>query len=251
MPTFKERKATLWNYCWELMNRTYYHLHPANRKALRSYKNIHQGKRCFIIGNGPSLNYKDLELLNDDVIMVSNAFIKILDKLSYTPAYYFAQDAAVVKDIIDQIRNTKGITKFIYSYYNKRYHVDDAINYITKKQMIGFSNDVEKGVYGGWTVTQSMIQFAVYMGFTEIYLLGVDFNYAKNNTEINSDCYFDKKLYSPTRHYALPKTDISLAAFTKSREYCDTHGIKIFNATRGGKLEIFERIDLDELLPNK
>ncbi|MDU1891729.1 MAG: 6-hydroxymethylpterin diphosphokinase MptE-like protein [Dysgonomonas sp.] len=247
MTKIKDEIDIIWNSCWELMNKTYYYLRPKNRKRLQSFKNKHQGKRCFIIGNGPSLNYTDLEHLKDDVVMVSNSFIKVLDKLSYTPTYYFAQDASVVKDNIQYIRETNNITRFIYSYYNKRYHAKGTINYTTKKQMVGFSDDIVKGVYGGWTVTYSMIQFAVYMGFSEIYLLGVDFNYAKDNTEINSDCYFDNKLYNPNRHYALPKTDISFAAFAKSREYCEKHGISIFNATRGGKLEIFERIDFDKL----
>lgn len=242
--------ATLQNSCWEFMNRAYYYIHFKNHKVLRSYKNKHQGKRCFIIGNGPSLRYEDLECLKDDITLVSNSFIKILNKLSYTPTYYFAQDASVVKDNIEDIRTTKNFTRFIYSYYNKRYHAKDSINYITKSKMVGFSNDIVRGVYGGWTVTQSMIQFAVYMGCTEIYLLGVDFNYAKNNTEINSDCYFDNQLYTPNRHYALPKTEITLAAFAKSREYCDKHGISIYNATRGGKLEIFERKKIDELFPS-
>lgn len=241
-------KSTLWGTCWAFMNKASYWLRLRNRKKLKSFKNKHRGERCFIIGNGPSLRYEDLEYLKHEKTFVSNSFIKILDKLSFKPTYYFAQDATVVKDNLIYIRNTSGITKFIYSYFNQwRYYVKGAINYISKKTMVGFSDDIVKGVYGGWTVTQSMIQFAVYMGFTEIYLLGVDFNYANNNTEINTDCYFDKTMFNPKLSYALPKNEMSLAAFTKSREYCDQHGIKIYNATRGGKLEVFERIDFNSL----
>ena len=36
------------------------------RKALRSLKNIHSGKRCFIIGNGPSLTPGDLDLIKNE-----------------------------------------------------------------------------------------------------------------------------------------------------------------------------------------
>ncbi len=38
-----------------------------------------------------------------------------------------------------------------------------------------------------------------------------------------------------------------LAAYTEAKRYADTHGIKIYNATRGGKLEVFERVDFDSL----
>ena len=33
-----------------------------------------------------------------------------------------------------------------------------------------------------------------------------------------------------------------------AKDYADSHGIKIYNATRGGELETFERVDLDEIL---
>ena len=241
-------KITLWDKLIDLLNRTYYFFNLINRKKLSSFKNIHKGKRCFIIGNGPSLKYEDLEQLKNEITLVSNSFIKIHDKLSFKPTYYFSQDSSVVKDNLTYIRNTFGITKFIYSYFNQwRYFAKDAIKYISKKEMIGFSDDIVKGTYGGWTVTQSMIQFAVYMGFSEIYLLGVDFNYANNNTEIDADCYFDKTMFNTKLNHALPKIEISLAAFTKSREYCEQYGIKIYNATRGGKLEVFERKNFEDL----
>ena len=37
-------------------------------------------------------------------------------------------------------------------------------------------------------------------------------------------------------------------AFQKAREYCEHKGIMIKNATRGGKLEVFERISLDDVI---
>ncbi len=34
-----------------------------------------------------------------------------------------------------------------------------------------------RGVLGGYTVIASQLQFAYYMGFNEVYLLGLDFKY--------------------------------------------------------------------------
>ncbi len=33
-----------------------------------------------------------------------------------------------------------------------------------------------------------------------------------------------------------------------AKNYADSHGIKILNATRGGKLEVFERVNFDEIV---
>jgi hypothetical protein len=92
-----------------------------------------------------------------------------------------------------------------------------------------------------------MIQFAAYMGFKEIYLIGVDCNYSKDNSTISADSYFDKRLFNSGRQYAAPEVDTNMLAFARAKEVCDKEGIHIYNATRGGKLEIFPRIDLDTL----
>ena len=95
-----------------------------------------------------------------------------------------------------------------------------------------------------------MIQFAAYMGFKEIYLIGVDCNYSGNNSVITPESYFDARLFNSNRDYAAPEVDTNLLAYARAKEVCDKQGIKIYNATRGGKLEIFERADLDKVLNN-
>ena len=51
-------------------------------------KNKYQGKRCFILGNGPSLKQQDLTLLKDEITFVSNWFV-LHDKYEeINPDYY-------------------------------------------------------------------------------------------------------------------------------------------------------------------
>lgn len=90
------------------------------------------------------------------------------------------------------------------------------------------------------------MQLAVYMGFSEIYLLGVDFNYSNN-------------IYDPKNHFEGCDTaknkirlnqvypEITLLAYESCRDFCRKHNVRIFNATRGGKLEVFERKSFDDL----
>lgn len=79
------------------------------------------------------------------------------------------------------------------------------------------------------------------MGFKEIYLLGVDFTGANEHGSKYGHFYAEKELVS------VSYTDQVKAAYGKAQKYADEHGIKIYNATRGGKLEIFPRIDFDSL----
>ena len=41
--------------------------------------------------------------------------------------------------------------------------------------------------------------------------------------------------------------DVTYNAFEVAKQYADSHEIKIYNDTRGGKLEVFERKNLDEV----
>lgn len=45
----------------------------------------------------------------------------------------------------------------------------------------------------------------------------------------------------------MPNVKANLLAFNAAREEVEKHGRVIMNATRGGKLEVFDRVNLDEL----
>ena len=89
------------------------------------------------------------------------------------------------------------------------------------------------------------------MGFKEIYLLGVDHSYS---TELDENGNLLKN-ENVRDHFSdndkienVPQTFKSALAYKAAKEYAEKHGIKIYNATRGGKLEVFERKTLEEVL---
>jgi hypothetical protein len=90
------------------------------------------------------------------------------------------------------------------------------------------------------------------MGFKEIYLLGLDFNYSlmlNDKGEIvqneNIKDYFSDQ--SATRNLNIPDIGGSLENFQAIRKYADLTGIKVYNSTRGGKLEVFNRVNFDNI----
>ena len=117
-----------------------------------------------------------------------------------------------------------------------------------------FSEDIAKRIYNSRTVVYTAIQIAVYMGFKEIYLIGVDHHF---HTSMNSKGeiivdqsakdYFSDKYNEDKENLYIPNTDLSTLSFIAAKEYVDSHNVKIYNATRGGKLEVFQRVIFDEL----
>ena len=80
-----------------------------------------------------------------------------------------------------------------------------------------FSSNICEGCYGGSTVVFDIgIQFAAYMGFKDIYLLGVDCSYKPNRTDVRNhfiDNYFDKnenKKYQNSENIENPLLQMNL-----------------------------------------
>jgi hypothetical protein len=120
-----------------------------------------------------------------------------------------------------------------------------------------FSLDCEKIIYDIATVTYYSLQLAAYMGFEEIYLLGMDNRYAfsmqRDGTIVRNEgvCdYFGEESLGqeqPMPKWA-PATWEMDVAYAYAEKYSREHGFRIYNATRGGYLEAFERVDLDDIL---
>ena len=116
-----------------------------------------------------------------------------------------------------------------------------------------FSTDLTKGIYTIATVTYTLIQLARYMGFTEIYLLGVDHKYAneikKDGTVVKNEgvkSYFGNQ-QKLENNIVAASWEMELA-YQYAEKYSRENGFRIYNATRGGYLEVFERISLEMVL---
>ena len=68
-----------------------------SRKYLRECKDIHKGKRAFIIGNGPSLTKEDLEMLTNEITFASNRIYKMFDDTEWRPKYFTISDDGVAR----------------------------------------------------------------------------------------------------------------------------------------------------------
>lgn len=144
-------------------------------KKIKTIKNLHQDKRCFIIGNGPSLTYDDLEQLHrhNEICFGVNRIYLAYPYTSWRPNYYVAVDHVLIRKDSAKILQLKG-TKFIrHSYKFVEDWGDDDIyefrglTYPPGRPKLSF--DMSQGIYMGQTVVYDTIQIALYMGFKEIY----------------------------------------------------------------------------------
>jgi hypothetical protein len=237
-------------------------------------KNKHINERCFIIATGPSLTFEDIEKLRDEKTIAVNSIALVYDKISFKPTYYGIQDGIVFQKIKDKIYESnfpcifwsRGYGPFQIDPADTRKHWIEfplngsfssrcstyyfhvmqhgrSVSFTSRKFPAKFSRDAGSVVYDGYSVVFSMLQIAVFMGFNKIYLLGCDCSYESGVEN-----------FADYEHGATPKKTMTTAmieAYKEAKKYTDSHNIEIYNATRGGMLEVFERVDLDRVLLNK
>lgn len=233
---------------------------PAFRYGeMKKYKDIHKGKRCFIVGNGPSLRFEDLEKLREhgEICFAFNKMYRAYDRTKWRADYYGMTDWRAVVDLKEALSEIPGIV-FVGDH---TYHCGDcifmegveyfhAITELFYPNLPGFSDDMVKGFYNGSTVTYDIgLQLAAYMGFKEIYLLGIDHNFSKSDVDKKNHFIDNYHTEEELERYKATCFDLEKAEkqYEKAEKYSRGQGFRIYNATRGGKLEVFERVDFDSL----
>ena len=225
-------------------------------KNILSHKNEYLGKRCFIICTGPSLTIKDLNLLKNEYTFGMNSLCMLSTEMEYRPTFYGCIDEGVYTKLRNEMeifcksRTKVFVSDRIASHgnlpdgwevvpVNVAYHAYDR--WFKNKFWCKFSDDCFKFAYDMFSVTHVLIQLAVYMGFSEIYLLGADCNQVRGQ-QVH---FKDHGVVDSTIDTARAR---NIAGFEEVKRYADKNDIKVYNATRGGMLEVFERVDLDTLV---
>ena len=232
---------------------------------LHDLKNRHLSERAFVIGNGPSLCMEDLDLLAHEITFAANKIYLAFENTIWRPTYYTVEDHLVAQQCRKQIQQLDAVVKFFpHTLALHGLHFSNSIEYPfiwedVYPEAPGFSNDAERGLHWGSTVTYTMMQMACYMGIKEIYLLGVDFRFTVPESCAESSGKF--KVYisegeqnhfhpdyrKPGEHWHQPNLDYQNVSFLAAHKYAQENGVSICNATRGGNLEVFPRVQLQDL----
>ncbi len=244
----------------------------ADWQRVRRFHDIHRGQRCFIIGNHPSLDKTDLSLLRNEYTIGVNEIFYRHDNRLFRPTYYVVEDDHLMANHLRRINEINYAVKFFPNVYaDLIHHTKDTFFLPTDfgfclpshpyYETPRFSRDISQAVHACQTATYLNLQLAYYMGFSKVYLIGVDFSHIiSDNTKIGG-LTITSRNDDPNRvhpeHLGKGRTrrDPKLRNFLKVYEYArkiyEQDGREIYNATIGGKLEVFKRVDYYSLFGRK
>jgi len=246
---------------------------PAERNILKrnaQFRDKHKDKRAFVIVNGPSLKQQNIDMLENEITFVVSGFFRHEVVKKWQPTYYsildknffvdnehtdffFKQLNEVIKDSIFFIPLFRGWT----ANQNRKLLPLQNTYYIATAGDGNSELDMTEVVQSFHMVSAFALAQAIYMGCSPIYLLGFDHDYLANRG-------VDQHFYTGGTIPGMAGTTVTLAERipydTEIKAYlklwknyrslariAKKRGIKIYNATKGGYLDVFDRFDFESL----
>jgi hypothetical protein len=226
-----------------------------SRRALASYRDRHLGERCFILGNGPSLRHTDLSLLRHEITFGMNRIYLLFPAMEFPTTYYAAVNTLVLEQCAEEI-GALAIPKFV-TWRARRWLAGDSGTVFLDTDYTGvetFSGDVSGRVFEGSTVTYVALQLAFHMGFRQVVLIGVDHSFrtqGQPNAPVVSTGddpdHFSSAYFGEGFRWQLPDLVASERAYRMAKQAFEAAGRQIVDATIGGKLTVFPRVEYGSL----
>lgn len=257
--------------------------HPWRRESIRrlaALKNVHKGKRAFIIGNGPSLKQTDTSKLKNEITFGMNRIYLAFPEWGFTTSYLCVTNDLVVEQFVDDIAALT-IPKFIawrsHPHFKAQFRraqpvkasnppiLDSSVSSLQSPVSLPtfiyttytgprFATDVRGRVWEGATVTNLALQLAFHMGIEKAILIGVDHNFADkgdaNKTVVSQGDdpnHFMPNYFGKGVKWQLPDLDTSEIGYALARDAYRKAGREVVDATVGGKLTIFPKVKYDSL----
>jgi hypothetical protein len=237
-----------------------WHLSPLGRESRRRLKALrgrHAGERCIIIGNGPSLREMDLRPLVRERTFGLNRGYLLYDRLGGPTTYHVVVNPLVAEQWAGEIRDLP-MTKFA-AWGLRHWLGGGGMVYVGRPSRVRsprFSQDVIRDIWAGATVTYVALQIAYYLGFQEAILIGVDHRFSAQGrphqevVQSGTDAdHFDPGYFGKGSRWNLPDLETSALAYSLARKAYEADGRRVVDATVGGALEVFPKVDYGSLFP--
>lgn len=231
--------------------------HPWRRASIRrlgELKDIHRGQRCFIIGNGPSLKQTDLHKLKNETTFGMNRIYLGFPEMGFQTTYFLTVNSLVIEQCAQDIRNLS-MPRFVCWRSHQVIGTAPDLNFLhTTYAGPKFAQDARGRLWEGATVTFVALQLAFHMGFEQVILIGVDHTYSaqgKPNTTVVSQGddqdHFHTGYFGKGFRWQLPDLDTSEKGYWLARQAYQSARRQVLDATVGGKLQIFPKVEYSTL----
>ena len=195
---------------------------------ISDFKNLHRDKRLFILASGPSLSSLDLSPLNRRIVMGLNRSF-----LAYPGSHYHCvMDHRLFELFPGPLRQTR----CLFTLEDRPWGIPIKLLGAEK-----FSADLEQGIYSGYTISYIALQVAHYMGFKEIFFLGLDLKLDRGRTH-----FFGYDFRSSSHEQTeFPRMRKMLS---RGADILKKKGVSVYNCSLDADLDCFPKISFDDAI---
>jgi len=224
------------------------------RRKIRQYHNRYEGKRCFVIGNGPSLKDTNLSKLAHEYTFGMNRIYLMFPQLGFSTSFLVCINDLVIEQTVADLQKLT-MPRF-FSWRGRKWLRPTENLYFLYTTYTGpkFAKDATRRLWEGATVTYVCLQLAYYFGFSQVILIGVDHNFVtqgKPNATVISEGddpnHFSPNYFGKGFRWQLPDLETSEMAYRMARQAYEKDGRSILDATVGGKLTVFPKVKYETL----
>lgn len=218
------------------------------------FRNRYLGEDCFLLANGPSLNAVDLERANKYHLIGLNKVHLLLERAKLDLTFHVAINRLVIEQSWKEFALLDCPSFLSYRPAVSCVQESPNVNYFLTEQMAvpRFSRVYDEPIWEGWTVTYAALQLAFFMGFQNVFLVGLDHSFkasgAPNEEQAMGGAdpnHFDPRYFAGSRWH-LPDLEGSEMAYQVALFAFERSGRSIYDATEKGHCRIFPRISLEE-----
>lgn len=249
---------------------------PEDRRILAlnaALRGRHEGQRCFVIGNGPSLAQIDLSMLADDVSIAMNSIHRHPAVARWSPTYYCRAEPGAAYNTPEKLQSIRDLTrglncqgcffpldaKSAIEQHQLLRHADTyyfkSIVDLTEWPLQKYSMDLTDGVPFVGNTAQFAILLAMYLGATPIILLGMDHDFLAHRS-------INRHFYAAQAEDAGGSDDLRTYSYKRMMADCmreweryevinamaKRQGVSILNATPNSFLDVFPFVELGNLI---
>ena len=236
-------------------------IYPTQRYEvkLNALKKNYDGRPVVIVGNGPSLNKTPLDQMHGMYFIGMNKIHLGFDKFGkWRPDVILATNRHVIEQCSDEYVSSEIPILLPWQqrfFLKAKAKTESKIIYTSHLHKKGFSEEFVKYVNSGPTVTYFALQLAYFLRAKEIYLVGVDHSFVERGPKNklitssgNDQNHFHKDYFGKGVKWNLPDLEASEKCYDEAARVFDSQGSQVFDATIGGKLEVFPKVDIAALI---
>lgn len=238
---------------------------PSSQLEISKLYRRHVGEKAVLVGNGPSLDISKLDQLGEFKTFAFNKIFLAFNDTIWRPDFYLVNDKLVAQQNRQQILDLSVRKIFAHSVNEELNDDADAIFVGPGASSAHQESRLEEekfqywkdfwvppdwnpltGMRAGNSVTNFAIKMAFWMGFDEVYAIGLDHRFSLDPQNDDKKVFGNSVLlsegasinhfspdYRPAgEKWTFPQLALMAEEFDRAREVYESAGRKLFNATK-------------------